>query len=67
VIDGVIPEPVGGAHRDPAAAAEEMRRVIPAVFDELQAKDPEVLLEERLEKFGKMGVFQETEAEGGSV
>jgi len=67
VIDGVIPEPVGGAHRDPAAAAEEMRRVIPAVFDELQAKDPDTLLAERMEKFGKMGVFEETGAERGSA
>jgi acetyl-CoA carboxylase carboxyl transferase subunit alpha len=65
VIDGVVPEPVGGAHRDPATTAREVRRVVKAAFAELSAKDPEALLEERLEKFAAMGVFQDAGAGAG--
>jgi len=65
VIDGVIAEPVGGAHRDPAATAREVGRVVRAAFDELAGKDAETLVQERLEKFAGMGVFQDGGAPAG--
>jgi len=59
LVDGVIPEPAGGAHCDPEKAAENLKS---AVVNELQAllKSPiEKLLRSRYEKFRKMGVFEE--------
>jgi acetyl-CoA carboxylase carboxyl transferase subunit alpha len=59
VIDGVIPEPPGGAHRDPAAAAEHVGTRLEMALSELERIPPEQLVEERLEKFMKMGRFLE--------
>ena len=59
LVDGVIPEPAGGAHCDPEQAAENLKS---AISKELQAliKTPvEKLLRARYDKFRKMGVFQE--------
>jgi acetyl-CoA carboxylase carboxyl transferase subunit alpha len=56
VVDGVLPEPLGGAHRDPEAMAHTMRETLVAAVDELGAMPPERLLEARLQKFLKMGV-----------
>lgn len=58
VIDGIVPEPKGGAHRDWVQAAELMRQSLIQHFEPLlkQAKkNPEKLKEGRLEKFRKMG------------
>ena len=56
VVDRVIPEPLGGAHRDPAAAIGNLRE---AVIEELQGCDgrsPDELLRQRQDKFLAMGV-----------
>jgi acetyl-CoA carboxylase carboxyl transferase subunit alpha len=62
VIDGLIPEPLGGAHRDVAAAAREVKTVVGAALGELQSGSEDALLENRLEKFSAMGVFEDEEA-----
>ncbi len=59
VIDGVIPEPLGGAHRGPAEAAESLKRAVVENVDRLSAVPVDDLLERRLEKYSKMGVFLE--------
>ena len=59
LVDGVIPEPAGGAHCDPVQAAENLKS---AISQELQAllKTPvDKLLRARYDKFRKMGVFEE--------
>jgi acetyl-CoA carboxylase carboxyl transferase subunit alpha len=59
LVDGVIPEPSGGAHCDPVQAAENLKS---AISQELQAllKTPiDKLLRARYDKFRKMGVFEE--------
>jgi acetyl-CoA carboxylase carboxyl transferase subunit alpha len=61
VIDGLVPEPLGGAHRDVAAAAREVGRVVSGALDELGGLDETALLENRLEKFSAMGVFEDEE------
>lgn len=57
VIDEVIPEPLGGAHRDFVQTAENIRKVIDHALIELKAISKKDLPDLRYEKFRKMGVF----------
>ena len=59
VIDGVIPEPLGGAHRDFNATAENLRKIVNEAFEELKKIPRKDLPELRYQKFRKMGVFTE--------
>ncbi|MFD1770041.1 acetyl-CoA carboxylase carboxyltransferase subunit alpha [Sphingobacterium suaedae] len=59
LIDGIIEEPVGGAHQDPAATAEHVKARILADLMELRAKNADTLVNERIDKFSKMGVVVE--------
>jgi acetyl-CoA carboxylase carboxyl transferase subunit alpha len=59
VIDRVIPEPPGGAHRDPAAMAETLGRVLYEEINFLAHTKPEVLRERRLKKYLNMGYFEQ--------
>lgn len=58
VIDGVIPEPLGGAHRDHNAAAEAVKKQIKQSLARLKKLKPEKLVEQRIEKYSGMGAFQ---------
>ncbi len=60
VIDGIIPEPLGGAHRAPREAAERVREAILSNLARLDRIPIDELLERRVEKFWAMGVFDET-------
>ncbi len=55
IIDGEIPEPLGGAHRDPEKAAQSVKKYIKKALKELKVIPTEKLLEERYEKFRSMG------------
>jgi len=57
VIDAVVPEPAGGAHRDPKAAADLLAAELHKQLSELQALSLEQLLAARYEKFRKMAQF----------
>src|SRR4030066_1107383 len=57
VIDEIIKEPLGGAHRDPKAMAGTLKEVVEHHLEELQRMDGEELLRLRYEKFRKMGTF----------
>ncbi len=59
IIDRIIPEPLGGAHKDHKAAANTLRAVLLEELAELVKIKPEKLIENRLEKFGSMGVYVE--------
>ena len=59
IIDRIVEEPPGGAHRDPAAMAEELSRVIYEELDYLGSIDPDTLREKRLQKYLAMGAFEE--------
>lgn len=59
VVDEVLAEPLGGAHRDPDAAAEKVREVMLAALDELEGVDPQRRVDDRLQKFLNMGVFEQ--------
>src|SRR6266851_7736782 len=58
IIDDIVPEPEGGAHADPKRAAELLDPFLERGLRELQKLKPPLLLEERFEKFRKMGVFE---------
>lgn len=55
IIDGIIDEPVGGAHRDPDFVIGETGRTIAAALEELQEKDGETLVRDRREKYLAIG------------
>jgi len=55
VIDTIVPEPVGGAHRDPAAAITALGDALERALDPLAALSGDVLRRERREKFLSMG------------
>ena len=57
VIDGIIPEPGGGAHADPEQAAESLRKTLREALAELSGQEPQRLIDERYEKFRRMGSF----------
>jgi acetyl-CoA carboxylase carboxyl transferase subunit alpha len=59
VIDGIIPEPLGGAHHDPGFTAAQILKTVESALEELEGMKPEELLEQRYRKFRKMGVFLE--------
>jgi acetyl-CoA carboxylase carboxyl transferase subunit alpha len=58
IIDEIVPEPNGGAHADPARAAELLAPYLEKALKELQKLKPAALPEERYKKFRKMGVFE---------
>jgi acetyl-CoA carboxylase carboxyl transferase subunit alpha len=57
VIDEVVAEPPGGAHRDPARAAESLGRVLRKHLEKLKGLTGDQLVEDRYKKFRAMGVF----------
>ena len=63
LIDGVIKEPLGGAHQDPDAMIAMLKEVLLKDLQELKAKDTDQLIGERISKFCAMGVVVEGEPE----
>ena len=57
IIDEIVPEPPGGAHADPAKAAEILAPYLEKALKELQKIKASLLPEERYKKFRKMGYF----------
>lgn len=65
LVDGIIPEPLGGAHLDFEVIAQTVKDTILSTLDELSGISPEERINQRIEKFSRMGVVQESE--GGGV
>ncbi|MGL5000523.1 MAG: acetyl-CoA carboxylase carboxyltransferase subunit alpha [Cetobacterium sp.] len=59
IIDGIVKEPLGGAHRDYKCAANDLKSVILLSLSELSKLDVDSLLKNRYNKFRKMGSFIE--------
>ncbi|NGZ27956.1 MAG: acetyl-CoA carboxylase carboxyl transferase subunit alpha, partial [Magnetococcales bacterium] len=59
VVDGVIPEPVGGAHRNPAKASDLLREHLLGHLRELSRLSPSQLAKQRFDKFMAMGAQEE--------
>lgn len=56
MVDGVIKEPIGGAHVDTAAAAKELKKELISSLKALDKLSPEERINQRIDKFSKMGV-----------
>ena len=59
LIDKIVPEPLGGAHRDPQATAQSLRKALAEALKQLREKKPKELVEERLERLMGYGKFKE--------
>jgi acetyl-CoA carboxylase carboxyl transferase subunit alpha len=59
LIDGIIKEPVGGAHCNPVEAFENVKQEILSCYKELNKLNPDVRIQQRIDKYSKMGVFVE--------
>ena len=60
LIDKIVAEPLGGAHRDPQAAAATLKKALGEALKQLQGKKAKELVEERLERLMAYGRFKET-------
>ena len=58
LIDGIIKEPLGGAHTDLNKASSELKKVITKELKALAAKSPEERINDRIEKFSSMGAYK---------
>lgn len=57
VIDGIIEEPFGGAHRDLVKQASEVKKVIVEQLEQLSRMTPEELIQDRYQKFKQIGAY----------
>jgi acetyl-CoA carboxylase carboxyl transferase subunit alpha len=57
LIDGIVPEPAGGAHLEPEAAIAGLRATLRSALAELAPLSPQQVMEERYNKFRNMGNF----------
>lgn len=63
IVDEIIKEPLGGAHRDTQEMAQNIKAVIKRDLDVLRNVDKDKLVKQRYEKFRKIGVFKENKHE----
>jgi acetyl-CoA carboxylase carboxyl transferase subunit alpha len=59
IIDRIIPEPLGGAHRNPAQSAQILKDTLLEELRKLDKIKTDKLIEKRIEKFSKMGAYEE--------
>ncbi|MET0634696.1 MAG: acetyl-CoA carboxylase carboxyltransferase subunit alpha [Chitinophagaceae bacterium] len=59
LIDGIVPEPAGGAHWDYQEAADKLKAYLVPVLQELKKQTPEERINNRIAKFGRMGFWEE--------
>jgi acetyl-CoA carboxylase carboxyl transferase subunit alpha len=59
LVDGVIKEPIGGAHHDPEAAYQSLKTTIKRELKAFIELDKDTLIQQRIDKFSKMGVVVE--------
>lgn len=62
LIDDIVPEPIGGAHANPEEMATNLKARIKQHLEELKKLTPEQRIAQRVEKFCKMGVYEEKHA-----
>ena len=67
VIDGIVPEPTGGAHRDWDGAAGHLREALREHLRPLASMSPDDLVAERYEKFRRIGAFEEASVPGATA
>ncbi len=63
LVDDVIPEPVGGAHTDPEKMAEILKSYLIDAINDLKQINPQIRIDNRIEKFSKMGFYDDVSIE----
>ncbi|MBO2519867.1 acetyl-CoA carboxylase carboxyltransferase subunit alpha [Limnochorda sp.] len=63
IIDGIVPEPMGGAHRDKEATARNVKEVLVRELQVLEGMDPDALLEARYQRYRRIGAFAEGQSQ----
>ncbi|MDX9912472.1 MAG: acetyl-CoA carboxylase carboxyltransferase subunit alpha [Phycisphaerales bacterium] len=66
IVDAAVPEPPGGAHRDPEGAARLLQGWIVQQLDELRGRSTDALLEARYQRFRRLGSYREAAATAGA-
>ncbi|MFA5504029.1 MAG: acetyl-CoA carboxylase carboxyltransferase subunit alpha [Vulcanimicrobiota bacterium] len=61
LVDQILPEPLGGAHRDPAETFDTVKKAITRNLNDLSRSTPNQLVEDRYQKYRTMGRFREVE------
>ncbi|MEO8516582.1 MAG: acetyl-CoA carboxylase carboxyl transferase subunit alpha, partial [Flavobacterium sp.] len=59
LVDDIIPEPLGGAHRDKVTAFSAVKEYVLKGFNELKDLSTTDLVAQRMDKYSKMGEFKE--------
>jgi acetyl-CoA carboxylase carboxyl transferase subunit alpha len=59
LIDDIIKEPLGGAHTDAVATAKKIKKAIIETYNQLKELNTDTLIEQRINKFSKMGYYNE--------
>lgn len=67
IADAIIPEPVGGAHRSPHAAAELLKGVLLEALNELKGQSTDELLARRADRYASIGVWTTVGEHGGAL
>lgn len=62
IVDEIVPEPLGGAHRDPGKVHKVLKERLLYHVNALKGKTAEQLVKQRIEKFRKIGIFKEEKA-----
>ena len=57
LIDGIIKEPIGGAHHQPEKVYERVHECINSTIESLIKNSPEKMIKDRIKKFSKMGIY----------
>ncbi|MGC9162998.1 MAG: acetyl-CoA carboxylase carboxyltransferase subunit alpha [Thiomonas sp.] len=65
LVDKIVSEPIGGAHRDPNAMAASLKRALSEALRQFQHIKPADLVQQRLNRLQSFGKFQDTKASGG--
>lgn len=58
LVDGIIKEPIGGAHHDPEKSAKRLKKQIKAAINELKDLDSTTLINQRIDKYSNMGFYK---------
>jgi acetyl-CoA carboxylase carboxyl transferase subunit alpha len=67
LIDDIVPEPVGGAHAEPETMAAILKEKIMSHLKELKKVSAEKRIKQRIDKFSKMGVFEEKSLQTANI
>jgi len=59
VVDRIVPEPLGGAHKDPNLAATNLKQAIVSAIEDLNCRSIDELVPSRIDKFARMGKWEE--------